>query len=345
MHDLFERTSRPGARAPLAVWLLGAGILAVWLLLGAAPARAADDPPTGFTYVIYYPDKPDVDLIERLQRNPLITRGLLQWVASLPDTPDRPSLQATWFDDVGTSYPPPDLQALQQFGRGLDGGQMAALSSARRALVLEFGHPQSKAIMALALADTLVGALLEDFGGLPVDVAMRRAISPQRWLTGRLQQASAQGPNVMDHVSLIAAGDGSSVRTVTAGMVKFGLPDLVVERVAESQVSAVTWLVNALAQRLIEGQRPNAEGWFDLQLAQIDQDTFQKALDDVVVPGAKGRGRFLLSPSARREGDPFNHLVAIGFGAYLGQDELTQRAAALNDLFGAKPAGKAAAQP
>lgn len=307
--------------------------LACLMLIGPGTARASDTP-TGFTYVVYYPEPPAVDLMVALRENPLIAKGLIRLVDALPDAPHQPMVQATWLDDVGTSYAPPDIDSLRQIGRGLDAGQVAALSESRRALVLEFGHPRSNAIVALALADTLVGALLEDYGGLPVDLAMRRAISPQRWQAGRIRQASEQGANVMDHVAVLAVSDGTSIRVVTAGMVKFGLPDLVIERLAEPQLADLTWLVNALAQRLIEGQRPDNEGWFDLSLDRILQSTFKTSLADVREPDAEARGRFRLDPTPRLDADPLNQLVAVGFRDFVGDDESARQAAAVRTMFG-----------
>lgn len=315
-------------------FLLGACAALSCLLLTGPGAVHASDTPTGFTYVVYYPEQPEVDLMDALRENPLIAKGMIELVDALPAGPDRPMLQAAWLDDARSMFPPPDLDALRQYGRGLDAGQAAALSESRRALVLEFGHPRSNAIIALALADTLVGALLEDYGGLPVDLAMRRAISPQRWQAGRIRQASEQGANVMDHVAVLAVSDGTAIRVVTSGMVKFGLPDLVVEHVDEQLLADVTWLVNALGQRLIEGQRPDKDSWFDLRLDRILQTTFKASLDKIQRPDAESRGRFRLDQAPRRDGDPLNHLVKIGFADFPGDDETARQAAAVRVMFG-----------
>lgn len=308
-----------------------------FLGLAANPCFAVAVPGDGtvrFVYVVYFPEPPAGDLVEEVDRHPLVSGAALRRVEKLPDVPDGPVVQAIWIDDAPRHAPPPDREALQYLGRGLDAEQVEALGRARHALVLGFAHPRSLALAALAQADALVGSLIEDRNALPFDVEFRRVVSPQRWSSERVTAQGQARHNVMHHVAIHAYRDDPWIRAVTVGMGKFGLPDLVVDELASQTGTQISWIVNSIAQRMVEGQRPDENGWFALDLARIEHAEVRKdSLEDWKSNGS-GLGRFRLVDTPPKQGDNDNALLAVRFEAYDGPDEFARQNAAVSAMFG-----------
>lgn len=117
-------------------------------------------------------------------------------------------------------------------------------------------------------------------------------------------------------------------------MRKLALPELAVDEVVATASMPIAWIINSIGQRMIEGQQPDADGWFDLDLRAIQHPAVrERALADLKSNGT-ARGRFKLLPAPPEEGDADNRLLTIGFQGYEGPDLSARQDAALSALFG-----------
>jgi uncharacterized protein YegJ (DUF2314 family) len=130
-------------------------------------------------------------------------------------------------------------------------------------------------------------------------------------------------------------GEGESMRLVSLGLGKLGLPDLVVEEVPRSLVDDMGLLVNAVAQLLAEGRAPDSEGAMQVELARVKNSRMQKDLQAHTQPGASRKATLRAVVARREEGDPENSLLGLSFPG-TGTPHALQLAA-LDSLFGQQP--------
>lgn len=299
----------------------------------ATPARA-QQPPIGFAYVLYFVQEPRQDLQAALRKQQPIEDGSLALVDAFPDPVSRPVVHARVIDDVAESVPPPSVEILQRMGKGISKEQARGLQSAARALALTFVHPAATAVASLDRADRIVADLAESAGAMVYDVESRYLYSSARWREERLGAGTERAANALRQIAVHSYKDGEHVRSVSVGMAKFGLPDLVIQEMTWGLNPRLGHIMVGIAQRMIEGQQPTREGQLELKLQEILNPEVREYLTRDGFDNATRRATFKLVPAPPEEGDADNALLAIDFGAFPGPDEFARQSAASDAMFG-----------
>jgi uncharacterized protein YegJ (DUF2314 family) len=316
--------------------------LAATLALAVAPVfateppadpKAADDT-VSFAYAVYFAGTPDPDPIARVRARVSAADSGMAWIDTLPEHTANPVVNATVVEDAQAKLPPPQGENLAYFSRELSDAETMALNKASRVLLLAFAHPAKDALPALARADRIAYDLSRELDGVLYDIELRRAVGAERWRSGRLEGDGRAVPSILEHAAIHAYRDTEWVRAVTVGMRKLGLPELAVDEVAATDSTAIAWVINSIGQRMIEGEQPDDEGWFDLDLRAIRHPNVREGALADLKSNATARGRFKLVPALPEEGDADNRLLAIGFQGYDGPDVSARQNAAVSALFG-----------
>lgn len=299
----------------------------------ATPARA-QPPPIGFTHVLYFVQEPRQDLQAALRKQPPIEDGSLEIVDAFPDSISRPVVLARVIDDVAESAPPPSVEILQLMGKGISKEQARDLQSAARALALTFVHPEATAVVSLDRADRIVADLAASTGAMVYDVESRYLYSSARWREERLGAGTERAANALRQIAVHSYKDGEHVRSVSVGMAKFGLPDLVIQEMTWGLSTPMGLIMVGIAQRMIEGQQPTRDGQLELDLQEVLNPEVREYLSRDVFDNATRRAMLKLVPAPMEEGDADNALLAIDFGAFPGPDEFARQSAASAAMFG-----------
>lgn len=233
------------------------------------------------------------------------------------------------------NYAPPTPDSFRYLTKGLRLEDGAAIAKSNRVFILGIEAAPADLLPVNREAGALISRLAEVTDGLPWDEECRLLYSREAWKTARVQSWQGDIPDVRAHVNMHAYRNPELVRIITLGLRKFGQPDLVITDVPSSRTRAAGDLVNAFAQRLLEGQKPK-DGRFELVLADLRHDAVRKdALDDPQ-PGATGR--LLIKPQVTKpeDGDPANKLWSLNFPGASGATPMERQSAALNQLYGAE---------
>jgi hypothetical protein len=201
----------PGARAEAKLEAFPSG----------TPARG----PISVVYAIYYANAPSSEPMAALKDALVREGGTIKLVKALSKTPAEPQVEATLDPASQNGYAPPDLQAIQYFGRGLSREQAEAVQLSRLALVLEFARPVDTTFASLRAADSLVLRVAEQTGGLLWDEETREIFTPDEWRKRRIDSWRGDIPDVVKHTVIHAYQGDKLVRAITLGMRKFGLPE------------------------------------------------------------------------------------------------------------------------
>ncbi len=204
------------------------------------------------TIVYFYPDTEAIDdsLFRKEFKN-------FDVVDELPKSSLKPLVSHTIVREVNKLYPVPDLSYLSYFGRGLNKQQATRIQESNLAIVIDIAYPLNMSYRGLNAATKSIFRYSESTGGLIWDSETRELFTPEAWKEKRFGSWSGNTPNVENHTVIHAYKNNEGVRAITLGMVKFGLPDIVVNDFSWSLNRPMGNLINLVAQSISEGFIPN----------------------------------------------------------------------------------------
>jgi uncharacterized protein YegJ (DUF2314 family) len=233
-------------------------------------------------------------------------------------------------------YPPPDVPSLRYFGRGISDAQAAALQKSTGAIVLTFAHDQKDTWGELRKATELTASVARATGGLIWDGETRELFTADEWERRRLSKWNEDVPVAYEHFAIHVYQDGDYVRAITLGMIKFGLPDVVMNRFPWGQQAQVGHTIQLVAQKLVEGQPLGTGGSFEADAHMIRNRRMREWFLTDLAAGGTGKARLRLREGEAEEGDPDNRLIETFADDYAGRDFHAKREAMLTALFGAE---------
>ena len=167
------------------------------------------------------------------------------------------------------------------------------------------------------------------------DEETREFFPPQRWKEERLEGWSGGPPTLSAHVTVHVYGEGDTVRFVSLGMVKFGLPDLVLEQVPQSMTTPMGSVLNGVAQLLAEGLTLSPDCALNVDLSLVKDARTRRQLEAKTTPGAVRKLTLRALEARRDSGDPVNPLLELSFP---GEGTVHARqVAAIDALLGKSP--------
>lgn len=289
-----------------------------------------------FRFAIYYLPVPTNEPIATLDamlagRFPGIRR-----IAELKPGAEGICVASETVTNVQESYRPPNPESLKYFGRGISREQALALQSSRQALLLSFGYSKQHVWDGMRSALQLTSALGRQTGGILWDEETREAFTPEAWETNRLVTGDAGVPDISKHTVMHAyrKEEEGFVRAITLGMIKFGLPDLVIEDFSWSQNRNIGHLINLFGQAVAEGASLTKAGEFDLDIRGIKNDRVRDPQILSLKSNATAKAFLSLQEGRWEEGDPRNHLVEITFDRYAHRDLHARQEKLLSTMFG-----------
>ncbi|HEY0821963.1 MAG TPA: hypothetical protein VGD46_24515, partial [Rhizobacter sp.] len=323
-------------------WLAAATLALLWptAIFSAEPTPRGNlqRSPIAFELAIYLPKAGKTTALPALHQR-VKAPGMPALVEALPRRPPTaPILQARLLDTVQKDYRPPSLDLLQRFGRGLSRDQAHALQKTEDALVLRFAHPAANGLPAYRAALQLAEQVARDTEGLLWDEETREVFTPDEWRRRRLDSWSGGLPDAALQTVIHAYKGDKQVRAITLGMVKFGLPDVVIDDFSWSNNRQMGALLNAFVQALVEGATLKSPGHFDLDLRSLRHAAVKDGLLPSLKSNANAVARLTLVNGKAESGDPENRLLELKFDRYPGPDHYARQDALLSALFGSEDA-------
>lgn len=286
-----------------------------------------------FEYAIYYlpapladPTKPLTELLKTYPEMKLVTKPSKAFSGM--------QISHRLIKDVQSKYAPPDMKSLSYFGRGISREQMEKLQGSQQALILNFAHPRNKVFDALQIANKIVAQLAQQSDGLIWDEETREIFSVDEWRSRRVLNWTQGAPDVTKHTVIHAYKKDEYARAITLGMMKFGLPDVVVEEFSWSLNASIGNLINAFAQTMVEGAVFTKPGAYDLKLNAIQNTAVREANVLALKKNAESIARLSFKNGVWEDGDPRNRLIEITFDRYPGPDNHARQEKLVGSLWG-----------
>jgi uncharacterized protein YegJ (DUF2314 family) len=302
------------------------------------PAGSLMQDEIAFRFAIYYLPVPSNEPIAELDALLADKPTTIQRVAKLKPGTEGICLAPQVVTNAQESFNPPNLESLKYFGRGVSREQALALQNSQQALLLDFGYSKQHVWDGMRSALQLTSALARRTGGIIWDEETREAFTPDVWDTNHLAAWDAEVPDISQHTVIHAylKEREGFVRAITLGMIKFGLPDLVVEDFSWSANRNIGHLINLFAQAIAEGASLTKPGEFDLDIRAIKNQRTRDPQISSLASNATAKAFLSLQEGHREEGDPQNRLVEITFDRYAHRDLHARQDELLSTLFGWK---------
>lgn len=259
----------------------------------------------------------------------------LKLINDLPKEPQTMVVRANVNENVRKSYAPPSLNSLRYSGNGLSTQQAEWLQESTQALVLQFAHPQKDVWTALHAAAEIASEIAEKTDGLLWDEETREVFTPESWRQHRVAQWT-EPPRVSRQIVIHEYDTGHSVRAITLGMAKLGLPDVVVENAGWSSSTEIGNLINLVSQALAEGQPLTKSGDFKLVLQQIRNVSERDEILKSLKPNATKVGCLTFVRGKWEDGDPHNTLIQLTFDKYPGNDSPSKQESLVSSFLDGK---------
>jgi hypothetical protein len=240
---------------------------------------------------------------------------------------------------VVAPFDSPGLSAIEidRGGRSLSAIDVVELRRKKRAAILELRFAADQALRDLPRAQQLALSVASELGATVVmDGDTREYFSLQAWKEHRVDAWSAGLPSIPRQISILQAPEEKSglVRLVTHGMIKFGLPDVVVAHVKEgTDARGLGSLANLVCATLVERPALDRDGLLDVDVEAIHEPALQGALRSFI-QGGRGKATVALGVTAAQPGDPENRLIEIAFPVPDGGSAQQAQEALLSELFG-----------
>jgi len=294
-------------------------------LISASTAAPEPANAVGIEFALYFAPAPKTD------PEPVLADLLKQEFSSLGKLA---SVRHKWAEIE--NYAPPSPESFRYMTKGLGMEQGALIARSTRVLVLGVEAIPADDLLAVnRQAGALVSRLAEATDGFPWDEECRLLYSREAWKKARVESWLGDLPDIREHVNMHAYRNPELVRIITLGMRKFGQPDVILSEVPASNTRAAGNLINAFAQRLVEGQKPKG-GRFELVLADIRHDAMRNSALKNPLPGATGRLQIKPALADAEKGDPVNRLWSLSFPDAAGSSAMERQASAFATLYGAE---------
>lgn len=152
---------------------------------------------------------------------------------------------------VAGEFPPPTAEEVfgSNLGQGLSVEAVEKLQTATTVAVLEFNADPESLAAVHREALVIVGELAERTQGVPYDDATSQVFSREAW-TERAGRDPNDAESMLAHFQVHGVPDGAQSRLITAGLAKYGLPDLVVESVQGTLTLSMVMYINEIAKAL-----------------------------------------------------------------------------------------------
>ncbi|WP_420572457.1 DUF2314 domain-containing protein [Kordia sp.] len=257
------------------------------------------------------------------------------FISEPPKTINKTMVYLSAIDNVSENYPVYEMEFLDYFAEGFTLAQKKKLIATKNAVLCVIFYKKKDAFTHHKKFTEWIYETIKDTDFVAYDGETREYFLPETWKTRRVDTWENGLPSIVDHITGHSYRQEAFCRTITLGMQRFGLPDLVIENTACSNVNTANHLITVIAQLMIEGQEVTVDD-FEVNLKNIKSKRLQEMLEDLMYENASKATTVSFKEATRDEGDPFNMLLEINFNNENYPNPQAFQDATFKELFGSE---------
>ncbi|WP_046757488.1 DUF2314 domain-containing protein [Kordia jejudonensis] len=240
--------------------------------------------------------------------------------------------------DVSIDYPVHTMEYLSYFADGFSKTKKEELIASKNAFICVFYYQRKNAFTHSKKLFDWVYKKIKNTKYVVYDGEVRAYFSSETWKKNRIDAWENGLPNALKLLMLHTYRDTEYCRSITLGMQRLGLPDLVIEDSPCLNATNASQLLMIIAQLLVEGKRIENESLV-VHLDAIKNSEFQRVIPSIVFENAKKKATIAFKTSIpMQEGDPMNTIHKVDFDAKGYDNTQAYENEIYTNLFGAEDA-------
>lgn len=232
------------------------------------------------------------------------------------DTPpkeiDKNMIFIDFIDNVPEKYPVADMEYLKYFAADLSLDQKKKLLASKYAVSCILFTFKKDSYKVHQKFYKWIYKKVKNTDYIVYDGETREFFIPRTWKLRRVDSWQNGIPNIPENITIHAYREGAYCRSITLGMQRFGLPDLVIKDSPCSNSEQGSYLLNAIGQLLAEEQTIQKEQ-ITVDLNAIQNTDIKQHIKDIAYENASRKAVIKLKKATRQEGDPFNLLLQVDY--------------------------------
>ncbi|MEM6720170.1 MAG: DUF2314 domain-containing protein [Bacteroidota bacterium] len=256
------------------------------------------------------------------------------FIDDAPDVIDRTMIYLDIISDVEEDYPAHDMEYLQYFADGFTQTQKEQLGNSKNACIIVLYYQEKDVFTHTKKLFDWVYKKVNNTDFIVYDGEVREYYLPATWKKERLDPWENGKPNAFQLLTLHSYRMDEYCRTITFGMQRFGLPDLVIEDSPCSNMRNATQLLTIIGQLLLEGKQIQDKSLL-VDLDAIKNSQFQEILATIVEDNSQRKAAInFRRVLAMEEGDPFNTIFRVNFNNKDFKNKQAYESEVYKNLFG-----------
>lgn len=238
--------------------------------------------------------------------------------------------------NVTEDYPTHNMEYLSYFADGFTKTQKENLIASKNAFICVFYYPHKDAFTQLKKLFDWVYTKIKDTDFTVYDGEVREYFSPTTWKKNRVDAWQNGIPNTMQQLTLHTYRDYEYCRSITFGMQRFGLPDLVIEESACTNATNASQLLTIIAQLLLEGKQIKNKSLV-VDLDELQNTAFKNIISSLIYENANKKATINFYTNVQmEEGDPANTIFKINFDVKGYDNTQAYESEIYNNIFGSE---------
>jgi len=236
-----------------------------------------------------------------------------RFVDDSPEIIDQTIIYLEAITDVAEEYPAHDMEYLEYFAEGFTETQKDNVTASKNAFIVVLYYENKDAFTHSKKLFDWVHTKTKNTDFIIYDGEVREYFTPKTWKENRVDVWENGIPNAIKLLTLHSYRKYEYCRSITFGMQRFGLPDLVIEDSPCSNVNSASQLLTIIAQLLLEGNQ--LEGTkFLVDLDALKNKEFKNITATILNDNATKKATINFNTSVpMEEGDPMNTIFRVDF--------------------------------
>lgn len=254
-------------------------------------------------------------------------------IEKAPDAIDRNMIALNHYENAQQDFPTYDLEFMQYFATSLSDRQKQLLVKSKEAIVFSvYGLKKDTWTLGKKL-NQFIHQAAKDKALIVFDMGTAEYFTPEAWNASRLSSWTEEIPYLADQITIHTYRESEFCRSITLGMQKFGLPDILINNGSCYSSESSMRLINTLAQYI--SHHPTIyKNQLLLDLDKIPSKVFRTKVYPELQENAVKKAILKFNEGKQEDGDPYNVLLEINFQdpAYATPQESQEQT--ISKLFG-----------
>lgn len=280
-------------------------------------------------YAIYTNKKniPDDIFSEYAQKNNL---NLVQ-----ANTEEENTVFIEIIENANETNPIVPAESLKYFAKGISEADYPHVYQKDRAIHVVLSYNPTTSIALYKSLILLLGNISGEVDGFIWDDESRLLYTTQYWIDNVLPAFQDVFPEIRQHISIHQyQQDDGSIRSITLGFRKFGLPDLVIQQSPRYLSHQNANILTLLGQYFLENPKMQFEGKMTIDINKLISNREKEVQNKSIIADGKGNGEILFEAAKIEQGDPQNRLFSIFYRSYSKKVQFENQASFYSQFYG-----------